>query len=178
MCNNTKQKIAQALRQLILQRPFQKITVGNLMDATGMKRQSFYYHFQDTRDVLMWICQQELMEPLQSSDLPLTDWIVQAMALIDKDRVFYRRMLEAAGPEFVREFDNKIMRPKMAETLYGKNAHLSKGQLFVVEFAAQAATTRFILFAESRRPLNEAESREKVRFLLTALRAGLPVDIK
>ena len=178
MCNNTKQKIAQALRQLMLQRSFQKITVGNLMDATGMKRQSFYYHFQDTRDVLMWICQQELMEPLLASDRPLTDWIVQAKALIEKDRVFYRRMLEATGSEFVREFDNKVMRPKMAETLYGKNAHLSKGQLFAVEFAAQAATTRFILFAESRRPLNEAESREKVRFLLTTLRSGIPIEIQ
>ena len=41
MCNNTKQKIAQALRQLMAQTPFQKITVGNLMDVTGMKRQSF-----------------------------------------------------------------------------------------------------------------------------------------
>ena len=65
MCNNTKQKIAQVLRRLMTQTPFQKITVGNLMDATGMKRQSFYYHFQDTRDVLMWICRQEVMEPLK-----------------------------------------------------------------------------------------------------------------
>lgn len=176
MCNNTKQKIAQALRQLMLQRPSQKITVGNLMDATGMKRQSFYYHFQDTRDVLMWICQQELMEPLQSSNLSLTDWIILAMNLIDKDRIFYRRMLEAAGNEFVREFDSNVMRPKMVEALYGSTPLLTKGQQFAVEFAAQATTTRLILFAESRKPLNEAESREKIRFLLTTLRSGIPVD--
>ena len=47
MCCDTKQKIAQALRQLMLERPLKKITVQDLMDRTQMKRQTFYYHFQD-----------------------------------------------------------------------------------------------------------------------------------
>jgi AcrR family transcriptional regulator len=178
MCNNTKQKIAQTLRQMMAQCRFQKITVGNLMDATGMKRQSFYYHFQDTREVLLWICQQEFLEPLQASDLPLTEWILYALKLIDQDRAFYRKMLEAITGEFVREFDTKVMRPKMAALLYGADTPLTKGQQFVVDFGAQAATTRIILFAESRRPLNEQEVREKTSFLLSQLRTGINIDAK
>ena len=71
MCCNTKQKIADAMRRQIMEKSFEKITVQNLMDATNMKRQSFYYHFQDTRDVLMWICEQELAQPLKRSNLQL-----------------------------------------------------------------------------------------------------------
>ena len=55
---DTKQRIAAALRQLMQERPLRKITVQDLMDRTQMKRQSFYYHFQDIRDVLAWICTQ------------------------------------------------------------------------------------------------------------------------
>ena len=54
MCCDTKQKIAQALRQLMLERPLKKITVQDLMERTQMKRQTFYYHFQDIYDVLAY----------------------------------------------------------------------------------------------------------------------------
>ena len=47
MCCNTKLKIARALRELMCQRPLSKITVQDLMESAQMKRQSFYYHFQD-----------------------------------------------------------------------------------------------------------------------------------
>lgn len=52
MCgSSTKQRIGTALHQLMNERPLDKITVQNLTDETSMKRQSFYYHFRDTRDV-------------------------------------------------------------------------------------------------------------------------------
>ena len=86
MCCNTKQKIADAMRRQIMEKSFEKITVQNLMDATNMKRQSFYYHFQDTRDVLMWICEQELAQPLKRSNLQLSDWLCYAPQLLDNNR--------------------------------------------------------------------------------------------
>ena len=63
MCSNTKQKIARALKQLMSERPLSKITVQDLMESAQMKRQSFYYHFQDIYDVLGWICEQQLGQP-------------------------------------------------------------------------------------------------------------------
>ena len=66
MCCDTKQKIAQALCQLMLERPLKKITVQDLMERTQMKRQTFYYHFQDIYDVLVWICRRQLVEPLEA----------------------------------------------------------------------------------------------------------------
>ena len=164
MCNNTKQKIAQALRQLMAQTPFQKITVGNLMDVTGMKRQSFYYHFQDTRDVLMWICRQEVMEPLKASSLPL----------MEQDRAFYRKVIVAMSQEFITEMDRSVMAPKMNAVLWGGEPR-NPGQRFLVEFAAQAVTTRLVLFVSSRRALDEQEVRSKIQYLLAELRKGISI---
>ena len=170
MCSNTKKKIAMALRQLMNERPFEKITVQNLMDMTQMKRQSFYYHFQDTRDVLMWICRRDVFEPLLAADAALEDWIILALELLNNDRCFYRKVLKAAHLDFLQEFDT-IMEPRMLELLYpGKPlSHLTDNQRFTLDFVTDAACLRIIRFVDSRDPMDPAAIRPKVEHLIRAL---------
>ena len=169
MCNNTKQKIAQALRQLMATQSFDKITVQNLMDVTQMKRQSFYYHFQDTRDVLMWICRREVFEPLMESDAELEDWMIHALELLEKDRCFYRKVLKAAHLDFLQEFDT-IMEPRMLTLLYpGRSLNqLTENQRFALDFVTDAACLRIIRFVDSRDPMDPAVIRPKVEHLIRA----------
>lgn len=176
MFNNTKQRIAAALRLLMNERPFEKITVQNLMDATHMKRQSFYYHFQDTRDVLMWICRQELLDPLEQSELPFTEWVVLAMTLLDQDRAFYRRLLNVAYLDFVLEFENRLLRPKMVRLLFpSAEAHpLDDNQRFTVDFMCQAVSSRLCQFVHTRAPLNPDTVRDHWEYLLNRLHIHIP----
>lgn len=167
MCSNTKKKIAAALRQLMNERPFEKITVQNLMDITQMKRQSFYYHFQDTRDVLMWICRRDVFEPLIESQLPLEDWMLLALELLDRDRCFYRKLLKAAHLDFLQEF-HTIMEPRMLALLYPDRtpAQLSDKQRFALDFTTDAVCLRMIRFVDSRAPLEPAAVRGRVEYLI------------
>ena len=169
MCSNTKKRIAMALRQLMNERSFDKITVQNLMDITQMKRQSFYYHFQDTRDVLMWICRRDVFEPLLASDTALEDWMLLALELLDSDRSFYRKVLKAAYLDFLQEF-NTIMEPRMLALLYpGRTpAQLSGNQRFVLDFITDAACLRIIRFLDCRDPMDPAAIRPKVEHLIRA----------
>ena len=80
MCCDTKQKIAQALRQLMLERPLKKITVQDLMDRTQMKRQTFYYHFQDIYDLLDWTLQEDARH-LLADKINLDNWEESIAAL-------------------------------------------------------------------------------------------------
>ena len=41
MCYSTKKKIADCVRQLMKRKEISKITIGDIMEATGMSRQSF-----------------------------------------------------------------------------------------------------------------------------------------
>ena len=169
MCSNTKKKIAQALRQLMAERPFDRITVQNLMDMTQMKRQSFYYHFQDTRDVLMWICRQEVLEPLMASGLAFEDWMILALELLSRDRSFYRKLLKAASFDFLREFD-AILEPRMLSMLFpGRTAaQLTDNQRFALDFFTEAACVRLIRFVNDREPLDPADIRARVEYLIRA----------
>lgn len=171
MCNNTKKKIAAALRQLMNERPFEKITVQNLMDATNMKRQSFYYHFQDTRDVLMWICRQEFLEPLERCELPFTEWVLEAMLLLDRDRAFYRRLFNVAYLDFVLEFESRLVRPKLTALLFPGTpvGSLDDNQRFTVDFMCQAVSSRLTQFVHTRAPLNPDTVRSHWEYLLNRL---------
>ena len=51
----TKKAIATALKSLILEKPFDKISIADLTKACGLNRQTFYYHFQDKYELLTWI---------------------------------------------------------------------------------------------------------------------------
>jgi len=41
----TKQLIAQTLKKLMLNTPLDKISVQEIVDACGLNRKTFYYHF-------------------------------------------------------------------------------------------------------------------------------------
>lgn len=165
MCGNTKQRIADALRQLMNEKPFDKITVRNLMDATNMKRQSFYYHFKDTRDVLMWICRQNFIRPMAASPLEFTDWVIAGMDILAADRSFYRRAITAVYEEFATEFNNTVMIPRTLALLYPGAEDPDDDSRFAATFFAQSFTVQMVRFVRSHRQLDASVLRERIDFL-------------
>ena len=53
-----KQRIAAAYMRMARSGDVDKITVTSLVEACGISRQTFYYHFQDILDVVQWCFQQ------------------------------------------------------------------------------------------------------------------------
>ncbi len=93
MCCNTKEKIALAVKELMRQKSIRKITVQDIMEETGMKRQSFYYHFQDLYAVIEWICCKELMEEVDvDGDITFEEWLRKLMETMEADRAFYKKL--------------------------------------------------------------------------------------
>ena len=50
----TKRALAAALKELMAQNPIDKITIHDVTERCGIRRQNFYYHFQDVYDLLRW----------------------------------------------------------------------------------------------------------------------------
>ena len=45
--NAAKRQICTVLKELMTQKPLNRITVAEIMDTCGMRRQHFYYYFTD-----------------------------------------------------------------------------------------------------------------------------------
>ena len=166
MCNSTKQKIASTMHEMMIRKSFEKITVKNLMDVSNMNRQSFYYHFRDTRDVLMWICQERVYLPMAASYLEFSEWIIYGLELLNQDRPFYFRVVSVSQADFVREFISTAIFPRIQSILYPDLSHLGENQTFAVDFLSNAIVDYYLRFLASHEPLNHADCRKKLRFLL------------
>jgi probable dihydroxyacetone kinase regulator len=55
MAQMTKIALAQSLKQLMVERTLDKITVKEIVNRCGVNRQTFYYHFKDIYDLLDWM---------------------------------------------------------------------------------------------------------------------------
>lgn len=51
----TKHLIADTLKKLVLRMPIDKISVNDIVEACGINRTTFYYHFQDKQALITWI---------------------------------------------------------------------------------------------------------------------------
>ena len=98
MCSDTKEKIAEAVEQMMLTKPVSKITVQSVMEQAQMKRQTFYYHYQDIYSVLEWIVVREICTPLRYDEsVSAEDWCMQALTLLRARQPLLRRDPPAAA---------------------------------------------------------------------------------
>lgn len=65
MPNFTKKAIKDAFLSLLDERPFSRITVKDVVEACGINRNSFYYHFQDLPALLEEIIAERVQELIQ-----------------------------------------------------------------------------------------------------------------
>jgi len=56
MSDITKNALANSLKNLMAQKPIDKITVKDIVEDCGVNRHTFYYHFQDIYELIEWLC--------------------------------------------------------------------------------------------------------------------------
>ena len=62
----TKKAIAYTFKDLLKEKAFNKITINDIAEKCDINRQTFYYHFQDIRDLVEWICIEDIDELLSN----------------------------------------------------------------------------------------------------------------
>jgi len=96
----TKELLANCFKELVLTRPFEKITIKTITDRAGLIRPTFYKHFQDKYEVLEWIFQTEVLDPADEllKEGRIEDACLAFCEAIDENRPFYKKALKTTGP--------------------------------------------------------------------------------
>lgn len=142
----TRRAISEALKALMLQKPLDKITIGEIMDACGMRRQHFYYYFTDIYDLLRWTFEEEALQLRreQSGDLSWQEGLLQLFHYIADHRAICLCALDSLGREYLK-------------------------QLFETDISGIVRRTVDRLARENGFPENAAMEDTAVRFLTLAL---------
>ena len=114
----TKRALAAALKVLMEEIPFAKISITDICDSCGMNRKSFYYHFKDKYDLVNWIFDTEFIEEAAAKDYP-TFWnaLLDLCEYLYENRNFYRRALKIEGQNSFHVHFHALIAKSIADEL-------------------------------------------------------------
>ena len=102
----TKKHLAETLKKLMREQKFSKITVSSLVEAAGVNRKTFYYHFKNTSELLAWMFGQEVFLKLEGYNLS-ADYETALnfiMDYLEKNRVLIKSATDSIGWSEIRKF--------------------------------------------------------------------------
>ena len=127
--NITKKALAEALKQLMLEKAFEKISVSDICEKCDMNRKSFYYHFKDKYDLVNWIFDTEFMSITKAAPIweDTWEWGMVICEYFYENRAFYRKALRITGQnsfsEHFKEVLSSILSKRLEEMLGVKIAN-------------------------------------------------------
>ena len=92
--NGTKGKMAEAFKELVCKKSFQKITISDIAKESAMTRENFYYHFRDKYDIMHWIFEQQVAAQLPEDEVPFEMWFNALFCNTCEDYKYYRKLIK------------------------------------------------------------------------------------
>ena len=156
--NITKRALAAALKSLLAERSFAKVSVREICEACGMSRKSFYYHFKDKYELLNWIFETEFVARVQQTQGERNAWelLNDLCCYFYDNRDFYRRAFAVQGQnsfrDYFREVSGLMLQSEM-ERIFGQEENIA----FYTGFYLDALTCAILNWLQSRQPQPPAE---------------------
>lgn len=106
---NTKLLLANTLKELLKHKPFAKVTVTEIIKLSEVNRNTFYYHFEDIYDLLLWFLNQEAINKVRNYDSidDINDAINFTLDYIDENRKFLKNIINSVGEHDLKRFLSK-----------------------------------------------------------------------
>ncbi|WP_268912337.1 dihydroxyacetone kinase transcriptional activator DhaS [Lentilactobacillus sp. SPB1-3] len=149
----TKQRIANATKQLVLTKPFNQISVTNIMQTANLRRQTFYDFFHDKYDVLQWVYQSEVKEAVSRCTEYKTwpETMVKLLTYFNDNRQFYQRVIQIddqnAPEEIIQEHIQNMIGSILADMARQKHINVDDDYFqFVQEMLSTSLVMRLKRF--------------------------------
>ncbi len=174
---NTKRALAEALKKAVKKKPFQKITVTELIKECDVNRKTFYYHFDNIYALLKWTLEEEAIGVVKQFNL-LEDYeeaITFVIDYVEQNDYMINCAFDSIGREELKRFFYSDFREiglsviDGAEKEHGKKLD-EEYKEFLSFFYVEAITGLIIEWIRNR----EKRDREKVvQYISGTIKASL-----
>ncbi len=139
MAKLTQQAMADSLKKALSKKTLDKITIKEITDDCGIKRQTFYYHFQDIYDLLEWVFLREGEQIIDKENLCDTwqDIYLEVFRYIEKNRSFVINAYHSVGRESLERFLYQIVFDliiKFLDAMEGSEKIALEDKRFICDF--------------------------------------------
>lgn len=117
MSQITKRALAQALKNQLLQKSLNKITINDIAKDCGISRMTFYYHFKDIYDLVEWTFTEDARRALAEKKSYDT-WqqgLLQIFEVVRENKPFVLNVYRCVHQEQVE----KYLRPLVDQLVLG-----------------------------------------------------------
>ena len=106
MSQITKRALEASLKNLLLQKPLNKITISDITEVCGINRMTFYYHFKDIYDLVEWSCVEDATRALQDKKTGATweEGFVQIFHAVRDNKPFILNVYRCVSRERVERY--------------------------------------------------------------------------
>ena len=159
--SDTKRKMAQALKELMAEKPLKRITIQDIVERSHMTRQSFYYHFQVIYEVLELICRYDLVDQIAyREEESFSHWMERLMEIVETNKWFYRKMLQDMDWERVAGYLKPAVEAQIRRLVSGmlteqETRSLSGGRELLIDFLTVSVIQYIFRYISSRKVQKE-----------------------
>lgn len=173
----TKRALAESMKELMLERPMNKINIGDIVKRCNMNRQSFYYHFKDKYDLVNWIYYTEFIVNIKD-DISMSswDWLENICEFFFENKVFYTNAFKVTGQNSFSEYFIEVIHPILIlylNNVFQKNKDVDFYATFFAD-AIRVSISRWLLEG-ALIPPNEFV--ELIKSALTGAAVKLVIDL-
>lgn len=119
MANNllTKTAIANSMKKLLDSKSISKISVSDICRDCNINRKTFYYHFGDKYELLIWIFKEEVVDLTYKKfgTIYSYDGALFFLTCIYNNQNFYKKAFQEMGPHSLRDYFGSVISPIVAE---------------------------------------------------------------
>lgn len=172
MSQITKRAIEASLKNLLLKKPFDKITINDIAEDCGISRMTFYYHFKDIYDLVEWACEEDTKKILEGKDDYKT-WTQGFLNLFEevlKNKPFILNVYRSVGREQVENYLYKIVYDLLLNVVEEKAQGMTvrdEDKEFIADFYKYAFVGLMLDWVKNGMKEDPHKIVKKVEFLLS-----------
>ena len=172
MSQITKKAIEASLKNLLLKKPFDKITINDIAEDCGISRMTFYYHFKDIYDLVEWACEEDAKKILEGKDDYKT-WTQGFLNLFEevlKNKPLILNVYRSVGREQVENYLYKIVYDLLLNVVEEKAQGMTvrdEDKEFIADFYKYAFVGLMLDWVKNGMKEDPHKIVKKVEFLLS-----------
>ena len=145
MSQTTKRALEASLKNLLLQKPLNKITINDITEDCGISRMTFYYHFKDIYDLVEWACAEDAARALEGKKTYNTwqEGFLNIFLAVLENKPFIMNVYRSVSRERIEQYLAPLIRSLILGVVEEKSEGMSirgADKQFIASFYEHAFT--------------------------------------
>lgn len=127
MSQTTKRALAASLKNLLLQKPLNKITINDIAEDCGISRMTFYYHFKDIYDLVEWTCAEDAARALKGKKTYDTwqEGFLNIFHAVQANKPFIMNVYRCVSRERIEQYLNPLIHSLILGVVEEKSSEIA-----------------------------------------------------